>query len=261
MRRQGLAHDTGRPPLPGPVPPSPSPGQRGGSLAPPQQVDVAPSSSLSLVGGRLRGLPTGSARAPPPFTLPHPGRVPVALQGWPGDLGTRLPPVPPDLLSWVARSCVARSSINGCHSWGHASSSRLLRWQGQEDVSSSSPWCFGFPPRRRVLLGKGRASAWAPLAGPPASPLAAWLLHGHFFDRRDGGPFLLCPWMFLIVIAMDYSLPSHRFGYHPSLGGLLCGVGFGGLWRKPIRAFARTDDDCVLGRSSPRWRRCCGHQI
>lgn len=35
--------------------------------------------------------------------------------------------------------------------------------------------------------------------------------------------------MFLIVVAMDCSLLSHRFGSHAGLGDLLRGVGFGGL--------------------------------
>lgn len=40
------------------------------------------------------------------------------------------------------------------------------------------------------------------------------------FGCRDGGPSLPCLRMFLIVVIMGYSLPFHRVGYLPSLGGL-----------------------------------------
>lgn len=59
--------------------------------------------------------------------------------------------------------------------------------------------------------------------------------------------------LFFIIIVVDCSLPSHRFGFHPDLNSFLCGVGFGGLWQKPGRAFVRPDNGCICGHSSPYW--------
>jgi hypothetical protein len=55
--------------------------------------------------------------------------------------------------------------------------------------------------------------------------VASWLFSGCVVNHVP-----LCLLMFFIVIAMDYSLQFHRFGYHPMPQRSMRKDGFGGLW-------------------------------
>jgi hypothetical protein len=67
--------------------------------------------------------------------------------------------------------------------------------------------------------------------------------------------------MSFIAVTKDSRCKFHRRGSHLACGGRLCGLSFGGLWRKLCLAYASADNGCAIFRNLPWWEYYCGLQI